>query len=319
MKAATIQQRWLIADIGGTNSRLAIWATSASKLGERLGVRKLRNADFTRIEDMLGVYLDHYEGDPPTHAVLAIAGPVTGGDIRMVNIDWSFKVEALRQQLQLTELIIINDFEALAHLVPVLQEDDFIQLGDGDAEEGAPALLIGPGTGLGVASVVFHNNGYVAVPGEGGHVSLAAASTQESEIIEAVRQRHGHCSAERVLSGAGLSLLHDILHQDVLPADEISKRANRGDAACCATFKQFFLFLGTVASNAALTLGANGGVYLGGGVLPANRSLFEQSGFRERFVDKGRYRQYLSAIPTRLIILDTPALTGLSALAANRQ
>ena len=316
MKAATAEKRWLIADIGGTNSRIAVWHADAGR-GELAGLRKLSNSAYVQIDDMLGSYLDGYDGERPTGAVLAIAGPVTGDDVRLLNIDWSFSVPGLRASLGLGDLIVINDFEALAHVVAVLDEGEYRQIGRGSADADAPAVIIGPGTGLGVASLVPAGGRYVAVPGEGGHATLPATNADEARLIEAARDRFGHCSAERMLSGAGLSLLHVLLHGESLTAAEVSRRANDGDGAARATFNQFFAFLGTVAGDVALTLGAHGGVYIGGGIVPANLELFEASGFRERFTDKGRYRDYLDAIPTRVITLDTPALIGLSGLVAS--
>ncbi|MEN7341692.1 MAG: glucokinase [Pseudomonadota bacterium] len=318
MKAAKEPKRWLIADIGGTNSRLAVWQPTDNPRGELLGLRKLRNAAYVQIDDMLGAYLDGYEGELPSHAVLAIAGPITGDALKLSNIDWSFSVEMLRQKLKLGKLIVVNDFEALAHVVPMLQDNEYQQFGEGTENPGAPSVLIGPGTGLGVASIVYHDSGYVAVPGEGGHVSLSAANEEEARIIEAARGDDGHCSAERLISGNGLSLLHLIMHEETLAADVISQRAHAGDAKAIATLHQCFRFLGSVAGNAALTLGAEGGVYLGGGIIPANVAFFADSGFRERFIDKGRFREYLNPIPTRLITIDTPAIIGLSGLAASR-
>ena len=315
MKPASAEKRWLVADIGGTNSRLAVWHDGPGR-GELVGLRKLSNAAYVQIDDMLGSFLDGYDGEPPTGAVLAIAGPVTGETIRLLNIDWSFTVPGLRESLGLGELIAINDFEALAHVVPVLRPDEYRQIGGGSADPDDPVVLIGPGTGLGVASLVHVGDRYVAVPGEGGHVSLPASNAEEVRIVSAVRERFGHCSAERILSGAGLALLHELLHGEALSAAEISARGKAGVESALATFEQFFAFLATVASNAALTLGAHGGVYIGGGVIPANLELFEASCFRERFIDKGRYRDYLDAIPTRVITLDTPALIGLSGLVA---
>lgn len=316
MKAATQEKRWLIADIGGTNSRLAVWEPGGDVRQPLRAPRKLRNAAYVQIDDMLGAYLDGLDIEPPAHAVLAIAGPVTGDAVRLLNIDWSFSVSGLRDTLGLNELIAINDFEALAYVVPVLRDDEYLQIGDGAPDPDSPAVLIGPGTGLGVASLVPAFGRFVAVPGEGGHSTLPAANAAEAALIESARQQHGHCSAERMLSGDGLEMLHELMHGETLDAAEISRRANDGDTAAGATFEQFFLFLGTVAGNAALTLGAHGGVYLGGGILPTNVELFRRSGFRQRFTDKGRYRDYLSAIPTRLITVDTPALIGLSGLVA---
>lgn len=315
MKLDSVEKRWLVADIGGTNSRLAVWHPDADR-GDLVCLRKLSNAAYVQIDDMLGSYLDSYEGDAPTGAVLAIAGPVTGDAIRLLNIDWSFTVAGLRESLGLGELIVINDFEALAHVIPVIHADEYQQIGGGSADDEAPVALIGPGTGLGVASLVRTGDRYVAVPGEGGHVSLPAANADEARIIETVRKRYRHCSAERMLSGSGLVLLHEILHGETLSAAEISQRGKDGDVAARATFNQFFRFLGTVAGDVALTLGAHGGVYIGGGIVLANIDLFMASDFRERFVDKGRFRDYLEAIPTRIITLDTPALVGLSGLVA---
>ncbi|MEM7613217.1 MAG: glucokinase [Pseudomonadota bacterium] len=306
---------WLIADIGGTNSRLAVWQSSDGPRGQIDDYASLRNADFDTIDDMLAHYLDGLAGARPTGGLLAIAGPITGDALRLLNIEWSFSIKTLSAKLNLEKLVVLNDFEALAHVLPVLGDSEYVQIGGGEAVDTAPSVLVGPGTGLGVASLVLDSAGHhIAVAGEGGHVSMAATSHAEAAIIEAVRHRFGHCSAERLLSGAGISTLHGLLHGETLDAATISKMAHDEHADALATFAQFFLFLGTVASNLALTLGARGGVYIGGGIVPANRVLFERSAFRERFLEKGRYKGYLEAIPTRLIISRTPALDGLSAL-----
>ncbi|MEO0365335.1 MAG: glucokinase [Pseudomonadota bacterium] len=317
MKAATAEHRWLIADIGGTNSRLAVWHDDETPGGSVHGTRKLTNDAYVEIHDMLGTFLDGYDGPPPTAGILAIAGPVVGDEVALLNIDWAFSVNGLREQLGLSQLVVINDFEALAHVVPMLEVGDYIEIGNGRTDPRAPSVLIGPGTGLGVASLIPTGQRYVAVPGEGGHATLAAANDEEARILSALRDRFDHVSAERMLSGEGLTLLHQTLHNNRLPAAEISVLANKGDPSAIATFEQYFSFLGTVAGNLALTMGAHGGVYIGGGIIPANRSLFENSGFRERFVDKGRFRGYLERISTRLITRDTPALLGLTGLAIN--
>ena len=314
MKSDEVKGRWLIADIGGTNSRLAVWEDSDSRRGRLTSLHKLRNSDYPRIDDMLADYLRRVEGAAPTAAMLAIAGPVTGDEVRLLNIDWGFSVRTLRRALGLTGLTVINDFEALAHVVPVLRDAEQVQVGNGERNATAPSVIIGPGTGLGVASLVPVGNRHVAIPGEGGHASLAAVNEEESRLIDALRRKYGHCSAERVLSGDGLSYIHEAMHGERRAAAEISRGAHEGDAAARATFEQFFLFLGTVAGNVALTLGAMGGVFIGGGIVPSNIGLFRESGFRARFIAKGRYVEYLDRIPTRVITLDTPALIGLSAL-----
>lgn len=317
MKAATEQDRWLLADIGGTNSRLVVRTLDGDTSDSLHGLRKLRNEAYVAIHDMLGAFMDGYEGPQPTAGILAIAGPVTGDRVELLNIDWSFSVSALRERLGLSQLVVINDFEAMAHVVPLLTPEDYVEVGQGKSDPQAPSVLIGPGTGLGVASLVPTDSGYVAVPGEGGHATLAASNEREARILAELRERFGHVSGERVLSGDGIESLHAVLHGEDLTATQVSASAQEGDAKACATFSQFFDFLGTIAGNLALTMGAHGGVYIGGGIVPANESLFLASNFRQRFLDKGRYADYLDRIATRLITRDTPALLGLSGLAAN--
>ena len=287
-------------------------------MGQLTGLQKLRNSDYARIDDMLAAFVATLGGVQPFGAVLAIAGAITGESLRLLNIDWSFNTRALQRSMHLEKLIVLNDFEALAHALPVLSDNDTLRIGTGKPVAGANCALIGPGTGLGVAGLMYADGIPHAIAGEGGHATLPATNATAARLIDSVRERFGHCSAERILCGDGLELLHAALHTQTMDAAAISRAAADGDAAAIATFTQFFNFLATVAGDVALTLGARGGVFLGGGILPANRDVFMQSGFRERFVDKGRYRDYLGAIPTYLITHDTPALAGLSAYLAAR-
>ncbi|MEM9171651.1 MAG: glucokinase [Pseudomonadota bacterium] len=299
--------RWLLADIGGTNSRVALY-----ERGRMLSVCKLRNARFDDIEAMLAEAIRQLPNPAPSGGVLAIAGPCLGDDLSLSNLDWAFNRPTLQAHLSLDRLHVINDFEALAYCVPLLGSTDYRQVGNGKSIDGAPCVLIGPGTGLGVASLIQVDGRAIALPGEGGHVTLPAHTEAEEAIIDRLRARHGHCSAERVLSGDGLEKLHFAMFGEAQTAAQISEDAQRGDTDARETFLQFFDFLATVAGDAALTLGAVGGLYIGGGIVPANLELFETSSFRERFIDKGRFRAYLDAIPTRIITTDTPALTGLA-------
>jgi glucokinase len=177
-----------------------------------------------------------------------------------------------------------------------------------------PKAVLGPGTGLGVASLIPTQDGWQAVSGEGGHVTLPAVTPKEAELIEQLRERFGHCSAERLISGPGLELLHTMLHTSgEITAAAIATLAETGDEQAQETFSLFFELLGTVAANLALTVGAFGGVYIGGGIIPRHAERFAASGFRRRFEAKGRYGDYLKSIPTYLIVSDHPTLTGLAA------
>jgi glucokinase len=187
------------------------------------------------------------------------------------------------------------------------------RIGRGEPEPDKPKVVLGPGTGLGVAALFPVDGKWCAVGGEGGHVSLAASDEREAEIVSRIQKKYGHCSAERLISGPGLALLHELLHgTGVVSAEEVGNLATGGNPGAQESLELLFLFLGTIAANLALTLGAFGGVYIGGGIIPKHAERFASSGFRERFEAKGRYRDYLGSIPTYLITAKHPTLTGLA-------
>jgi glucokinase len=255
----------------------------------------------------------------PTQAGIGIANPIEGDQVRMTNHAWQFSIEALRQALGLRRLVFVNDFTALALSLTTLQAGELQAVGGGQAVPHAPLALLGPGTGLGVSGLLRAADGSDAViAGEGGHVTLAAADDEEAAILAWLRGRFGHVSAERALSGQGLENLYQgwsALHghgAEPLTAAQISQRALAGgDAACDATLALFFSLLGNVAGNLALTLGALGGVYIGGGIVPRLAGRIEASAFRQRFEQKGRFQPYLSRIPVWVIQAgEGPALRG---------
>lgn len=305
----------LVADIGGTNARFALLDAE----GNPAQIRVLECADYPDLGAAIIAYLAKVRGAPPISAAIAIANPVTGDHVAMTNHHWSFSVQALKAELGLSSLIVVNDFAALAAALPSLASKDLVQVGGDVAVPDEPIGVLGPGTGLGVAGLIKSGPFWKPLAGEGGHVTLAAANDFESDIIAALRNRWGHVSAERILSGPGLSALRETigalrheLAEPITPA-EITRRALAGhDALCRETVTVFCAMLGTVAGNLALTLGARGGIYLGGGILPQLGAFFVQSPFRARFEDKGRFASYLSAIPCYVIHADQPALIGAS-------
>jgi glucokinase len=190
------------------------------------------------------------------------------------------------------------------------------QVGGGQAVDGAPRVVIGPGTGLGTAGLVRIAGRWHAITGEGGHVTMAPSDERETRLVSLGRERFGHCSAERLISGAGLAFIYGALNAGIaLAPDEIGARITAGEPAAGEALDVFFQLLGTVASNLAVTFASFGGVYIGGGITPRYLAQFEASGFRARFEDKGRYRPYLADIPTWVITADQPALRGLAAYA----
>jgi glucokinase len=303
--------RYLIADIGGTSTRCAISESG----GPPQDIATFANRESRNLDELLERYLDSLPPvRRPDRGVLAVAAPIRDDRVRMINIDWQFSSSELQTRLGLQRFFILNDFEALAFGLTSLGRDELLKVGGGEPLPNKPKAVLGPGTGLGVAVLIPVDGAWRAVSGEGGHVTLAASDDREAELIARIRTRFGHCSAERLISGPGLTLLHSALHDCEGPdAAEIAQLALGGDRQAEESFELFFRLLGTVAANLALTVGAFGGIYIGGGIIPKHAERFAVSGFRHRFSAKGRYGDYLDSIPTYLIVSDNPTLTGLVA------
>jgi len=312
----------LVADIGGTNARFGWQARAGAAIAD---VATLACADHATLADALAAYLRRLGRPAPPLCAVAIATPVTGDAVRMTNHAWAFSIAALQAQFGFTRLRVLNDFTALALALPALADDERVQVGGGLAQAGAPLALIGPGTGLGVSGLLPDGRGgHVALAGEGGHATLAGRTPREQQLLYALAARHGHASAERAVSGPGLAELHALLQaldrpdQPAPPPRPPAEVLQRGLAAGAAAdplareaLDLFCAFLGTAAGNLALTLGARGGVYIGGGIVPRLGEAFARSPFRARFEDKGRFRGYLAAIPVWVITArDAPALRG---------
>ena len=299
---------WLVADIGATSSRCAVFEADAAALQQ---VRYFRNDDFADAGHLLRHYFSEL-GRPPRSAVLAVAAPVSGTTIRMINRDWLIDRDALMFDLDLAELEVINDFHAIAYALPLMDERSRAEIGTASDYRHGNRAVLGPGSGLGVAAWIEDAGTGLPMCGEGGHVTMSARDAEEESILRKVRDRFGHCSAERVLSGPGLIALHKAMHDiDVQTSEEIT--GNFGDDACAATMEQFFRFLASVSADLALTTGSVGGLYIAGGIVPACIQQIRDSSFRERFEDKNRYREYMRAIPTYVITDPVPGLTGVAA------
>lgn len=311
-----------MADIGATTTRCAL----VDENGQELAPEIFENVDFTGVAGVLRVYLDHRRAsDQPTRAALAVAAPITGDEVQMINIGWHFTQTGLRRELNLKRLQVVNDFAAIAWALPHLKPADVVQIGGGESVPRATLAALGPGSGLGVSALVPSADAWAVMSGEGGHVSMAAATSEEQDVIGALRDRFdGHCSAERVLSGPGLVNLYVTLseragrgHPTVTPHD-VTNLAKQGEPLARKTLAMFFAMLGTVAANLALTTGARGGVYIAGGIVPRIVDQLGKSEFRARFEQKGRYREYLAAIPTYAITAPLPAFRGLKYLLGYR-
>jgi len=309
----------VLADIGGTNARFAL-EYAPGRIG---AVQNLACADYPRFEDAARAYLNG-AASGARHAVVAIANPVDGDAIRMTNHDWAFSIEAARRELGLDTLLVVNDFTALAMALPYLASHELVQIGGGQARPGGAIGLVGAGTGLGVSGLVPAGGTWVALHSEGGHVAFSPSDEREVAVLQYCWRRFDHVSAERMVSGPGIALIREALAGsrgvtvDVsLSTAAIVERALDGsDALCREALDCFSGMLGTVAANLAVTLGATGGIYIGGGVVPRLGQYFAGSPFRARFEKKGRFSGFAAQIPTLLITAPWPALPGAAAILA---
>jgi glucokinase len=310
----------LIADIGGTFARFAL-ETAPGRFEHMASLRSAEHADF---HAAITAYLRTLPSLRIEHAAIAIANPVEGDEVRMVNYHWHFSIEQERERLGLETLVVVNDFTALAMAVPRLGPDEKRQVGGGVAREPSVIGVIGAGTGLGVSGLIPSNDGgWVALGAEGGHATIAPRDERELQILRFAWEelQHGHVSFERLLSGPGLELVYralaarDGVKAEHVPAPEITRHCLAGtDPRCAEAIDVFCAVLGTAASDLAMTLGALGGIYIGGGIVPRLGQYFDRSSFRQRFEDKGRMSEYMRAIPTFVITAENATFIGASAI-----
>jgi len=311
-----VNGRRLIGDIGGTNARFAV--------AESGTYRELRHVEVDRYPSLHDAMADYLKSLPEAErrglaGALAIAGPVLGDRIALTNQSWSFSVAELKQSLGLISLAVVNDFAATARSIPHLTSQQKFLIGPEIAKAHGNIGVVGPGTGLGMSSLIPNGDGWTLVAGEGGHATLAASTEEEFSIIRMLRKRWSHVSAERVLSGAGLVNLYEALCAIggieplmLSPADVTRRAMERSDEICVRAFAHFCEFLGSVAGDLALTVGASGGIYIAGGILPRFKEALAASNFRERFEAKGRFAKMLAGMPSWLILDDNPGLIGLA-------
>ena len=311
-----IPSRALVADIGGTNARFAIADLVTLELS---ALRSFPRTDHPTLAEAIVYYLKDIS-EPVDHAAIAVAGPVMGEEIKLTNSPWSFAKRELCVAAGLKSVHVLNDFEALSLSLPHLAPEELHQIGGQEPVSHAPKAVLGPGTGLGVAGLVWSGTDWVAVPGEGGHMTLGAEDERELALIERLRKGRARLSVERALSGPGLSDLHQAVaashgHSvEVLAPVEVEKRALSGkDEIAAEALDVFVSWLGRFAGDVALVLGARGGVYLGGGIAPKLLARLDQGDFREAFEHKGRMKAFVEPIPIYVILAEFPALTGAAA------
>ncbi len=308
----------LIADIGATNARFAL----ADK-NNITNIHVLQCEDHPTLTDAAKTYLNIVKPDYTTMVgSFAIAGAVNGDWFKVTNNDWEFSIEQTRKDLNLKSLHLMNDFEAIALSIPHIEDKYLKKIGGGAGDKSRPCAILGPGTGLGVASLVNVGDGrYIPLPAEGGHITMPAKTQREFDLFRTLRYKYSHVSAERVCSGKGLVNIYNAIrildgHED-LPdrtPEEISNAAlNQECKVCEEALDKVCRFLGSTAGNLAISIGAFGGVYIAGGIPAKLGDFFFNSSFYEEFLSKGRFRDYLSDIPVYLIDHPHTAFVGLQA------
>jgi len=305
----------LLADIGATWARFCIEPAP----GEFEHVAVLPCSDFAGITEVIRAYLASVPDIAPQHAAVAIANPIQGDQVRMTNRDWAFSIQAVQQQLGLRTLLVVNNFTALAMALPGLAPGGRLQVGGGEPQPNGVIGLLGPGTGMGVSGLIPAGDRWTTLATEGGHVNFAPSDERELRVLQFAWKTMPRVSAERLVSGPGIELIHQALTGAApgtagLSTAEIVQRAGRDDAACRETLEVFSGMLGSMASDVALTLGATGGVYVGGGIVPRLGPLFAQAVFRERFEAKGRMSDYVARIPTYVLTAENLVFQGISTL-----
>jgi len=310
----------LIADIGGTNARFAI-VDSGRLAGEPLRISTSGHPD---IETALTGTILPALGRTPRSAVFALAAAIEGDRVQLTNGDWVIDPARLIEELRLDEVSLFNDFEALALSLPHLAERDAIPIGGGISRPDAIKLVIGAGTGLGVAAMIPVGSRWLPVATEGGHVDFGPVDRRDFEIWPHLIGAGGRISAEMLMSGEGIERLYlgvsraNGTEAASLSAAEIVDRAGaRSDEAAVETIDLFCAYLGRFAGSMALTFLARGGVLIGGGIAPRIAGQIAAGRFRRAFEDKHPFTALVGSIGTSLIVHPEPALLGLAAWVAD--
>jgi glucokinase len=306
----------MVADVGGTNIRLAIANLEDLSISS---VLTYQCADFENIDGAITQYkLD--SGEEFNHACIDVACPVVGDEVNLTNNHWTFSQKQLAEQFSLEKLVVINDFTAIAMAVPFISDDKKVQIGGEDAKPFAPISIFGAGTGLGVANLVHSGQKWLALGGEGGHVDFAPIDDDEIVVLKELQKIYPRVSAEQILSGLGLQQIYrslcvasGIAADDLQPAD-ITERAISGtDDMAKKTLDVFCRVLGSFGGNLALTLASFGGVYIAGGIVPRFIDYVTTSDFRTRFDAKGRFSKFMKSIPVFVVTEEQPGLIGCAA------
>ena len=306
----------IVADLGGTNGRFALVKKGSAKLCH---IKKYTAKEFDTFRMMLNHYRKEVAHAKEARSVaIAVACPADSDIIKFTNNHWSFSKSEIKREYDFEEFIVMNDFEAVARSLVLVDHDNVVKVGSGQIAENMPKGVIGPGTGLGMASLVFTPEGKaIPVAGEGGHMSYSPQTDRQEVVWNYLKPTFEYISVERLVSGQGIENIYEALYHEKtgevrrLEAKEVTHLAfTENDSLALESMDMFFEILGTVAGDFAMSIGAKGGMYLAGGILPRFPEQLLASSMREHFNFKGRFVSYMREIPVYLIELKEPGLQG---------
>jgi len=320
----------LAGDIGGTKTNLGLFLKGKERPVPTV-IETFSSQNTPDLEHIIRQFLEIHPTSV-THACFGIAGPVVNGTSKTTNLPWNISEDRIKKQFNFHHVKLINDLTATAMAIPLLNSDEFFPLNQAEPIKDQNLALIAPGTGLGIAMLIYHNDRYLPIPSEGGHADFAPNNETEDELWRYLHQHYGHVSIERVVSGSGLVNIYrwlkdsDHLNEpnglrqklkEMDPAKTITETALANkDVGCVKALNMFVSIFGAVAGNLALTGMTTGGVYLGGGIPPKILSKLKEDIFMEAFTNKGRFKELLENIPVKVILNDKAALIGAAYCAA---
>ncbi len=320
----------LAGDIGGTKTNLGLFLKGKERPVPKV-IETFSSQNAPDLEHIIRQFFEIHPV-PVTHACFGVAGPVVNGKSKTTNLPWNISEDRIKKQFNFHHVKLVNDLTATAMAIPLLNKDEFFPLNQADSIKDQNLALIAPGTGLGIAMLIYQNDRYFPIPSEGGHADFAPNSETEMELWRYLHQHYGHVSIERVVSGSGLVNIYNWLKdsgrlnepdwlrqklKETDPAKTITEAALASkDPGCVEALNMFVSIFGNLAGNFALTCMATGGVYLGGGIPPKILSKFKEDIFMEAFTNKGRFRGLLEKIPVKVILNDKAALIGAAYYAA---
>ena len=307
------------ADIGGTHARFAIATIDRGQIVGLGDPVTLKTAEFVSFERAWDAFEERSGTKLPDKLSLAVAAPIANDEVSLTNSHWRLSRAQIVSQLQLSSLVLINDFAAVAHAVSAIDQAGFLHITgpDGPLPAAGVITIVGPGTGLGAALLVREGEqDYQVIETEGGHIDFAPLDSVEDRIVAELRKKFGRVSVERLVSGPGLVNIYEVLGKlearNDLTRDEAtlwSMALNQTDQLATIALDRFCMCLGAVAGDLALAHGASA-VVIGGGVGRRLSHRLGSSGFPNRFAAKGRFERRLAAMPVKLITSPEPGLLG---------